>query len=77
MHIYQEIAQRGVYFILGVGGGRVIDCAKRLLMGWIMWPGNHVDDDCRHLCGLWSTISILYDEQGKYQGTRCRCNICR
>ncbi|MGK2888427.1 MAG: WzyE family oligosaccharide polymerase [Candidatus Malihini olakiniferum] len=34
---------------------------ERLLMGWIMWPGNHVDDDCRHLCGLWSTISILYE----------------
>lgn len=64
----REIAQRNVHFVLGVGGGRVMDCAKAVADG--LDNGQVATlPTIAATCAAWSPISILYDEQGGHQGT--------
>lgn len=63
-----EIAQHGLSFVLGVGGGRVLDCAKAVADG--LENGQVATlPTIAATCAAWSPISILYDEQGGHQGT--------
>ncbi|MEI7188678.1 iron-containing alcohol dehydrogenase family protein [Dickeya dianthicola] len=64
-----QIAQEGVHFVLGVGGGRVMDCAKAVADG--LDNGQVATlPTIAATCAGWSPISILYDEQGGHQGTQ-------
>lgn len=68
-HYQREIAQRGVQVVLGVGGGRVMDCAKAVADG--LENGQAITlPTIAATCAAWSPISILYDEQGGHQGTQ-------
>lgn len=65
----REIARRGAHFVLGVGGGRVMDCAKAVADG--LDNGQVATlPTIAATCAAWSPISILYDEQGGHQGTQ-------
>lgn len=68
-HHQREIAQRGVHFVLGVGGGRVMDCAKAVADGLDNGQAATLPTIAA-TCAAWSPISILYDEQGRHQGTQ-------
>ncbi|MFP9230396.1 iron-containing alcohol dehydrogenase family protein [Pectobacterium cacticida] len=63
-----KIAQQNIQFVLGIGGGRVLDCAKAVADG--LDNGQVATlPTIAATCAAWSPISILYDEQGGHQGT--------
>nr|WP_113866044.1 iron-containing alcohol dehydrogenase family protein [Brenneria salicis]NMN90154.1 glycerol dehydrogenase/uncharacterized oxidoreductase [Brenneria salicis ATCC 15712 = DSM 30166]RBP63225.1 glycerol dehydrogenase/uncharacterized oxidoreductase [Brenneria salicis ATCC 15712 = DSM 30166]RLM30879.1 glycerol dehydrogenase [Brenneria salicis ATCC 15712 = DSM 30166] len=63
----ERIAQQQIQFVLGIGGGRVLDCAKAVADG--LDNGQVATlPTIAATCAAWSPISILYDEQGGHQG---------
>ncbi|WP_409158645.1 iron-containing alcohol dehydrogenase family protein [Pectobacterium sp. B2J-2] len=64
----EKIAQHKIQFVLGIGGGRVLDCAKAVADG--LSDGQVATlPTIAATCAAWSPISILYDEHGAHQGT--------
>ena len=68
-HHQENIAQQGIHFVLGVGGGRVMDCAKAVADG--LENGQVATlPTIAATCAAWSPISIVYDAQGGHQATQ-------
>lgn len=64
----ERIAQHQTRFVLGIGGGRVLDCAKAVADS--LENGQVATlPTIAATCAAWSPISIFYDELGGHQGT--------
>ncbi|AYH03295.1 iron-containing alcohol dehydrogenase family protein [Pectobacterium parmentieri] len=64
----EKIARNNIQFVVGIGGGRVLDCAKAVADG--LENGQVATlPTIAATCAAWSPISILYNDHGGHQGT--------
>ncbi|WP_413730578.1 iron-containing alcohol dehydrogenase family protein [Sodalis sp. RH22] len=63
-----RLAGQPAPFVIGIGGGRVLDCAKAVADG--LEGGNVATmPTIAATCAAWSPISIMYNERGGHEGT--------